>query len=87
MKRCYLVAVAGIFVLSTVAPVAAADLNRMGTGLEIGFAPNRSVAVEYDHLFMGSKGVTFPPSAITVGRSDNIREDVDMGTMRANYHF
>jgi len=58
-----------------------------GTGLEIGFAPNWSVAVEYDHLFMGSNGVTFPPSAIAVGRSDNIRQDVDMGTVRVNYHF
>src|SRR5882672_3582822 len=33
----------------------------VGTGLEFGFAPNWSVAVEYDHLFMGNNGVTFPP--------------------------
>jgi outer membrane immunogenic protein len=59
----------------------------VGTGLELGFAPNWSVAVEYDHLFMGNNGVTFPPSAIAVGRSDNIRQDVDMGTVRVNYHF
>ena len=26
----------------------------VGTGLEFGFAPNWSVAVEYDHLFMGN---------------------------------
>jgi len=59
----------------------------VGTGLEIGFAPNWSVAVEYDRLFMGSSGVTFPPSSIAVGRSDNIRQDIDMGTVRVNYHF
>jgi outer membrane immunogenic protein len=36
---------------------------------------------------MGSNGVTFPRSAIAVGRSDNIRQDVDMGTVQMNYHF
>src|SRR6202011_1084217 len=29
----------------------------VGTGLEFGFAPNWSVAVEYDHIFMGSHNV------------------------------
>jgi outer membrane immunogenic protein len=64
----------------------------VGTGLEYGFAPNWSVAVEYDHLFMGTNSVTFPPMMISptvgaVGRSDNITQDVDMGTVRVNYHF
>ncbi len=59
----------------------------VGTGIEFGFAPNWSVGVEYDHLFMGSNGVTFPMSAIAVTRSDNIRENVDMGTVRVNYRF
>jgi len=58
-----------------------------GAGLEFGFAPNWSVAVEYDHLFMGNPNVTFPASAIAVTRSDNIRQDVDMGTVRVNYRF
>jgi outer membrane immunogenic protein len=58
-----------------------------GAGIEIGFAPNWSVAVEYDHLFMGNPSVTFPASAIAVTRSDNIRQDVDMGTVRVNYRF
>ena len=35
----------------------------VGTGIEIGFAPNWSVAVEYDHLFMGTRNVTFPATA------------------------
>jgi outer membrane immunogenic protein len=59
----------------------------VGTGLEIGFAPNWSVGFEYDHLFMGNPNVTFPVSAIAVTRSDNIRQDVDMGTIRINYRF
>jgi outer membrane immunogenic protein len=58
-----------------------------GGGLEIGFAPNWSVAFEYDHLFMGNPNVTFPATSIAVGRSDNIRQGVDMGTVRVNYRF
>jgi outer membrane immunogenic protein len=59
----------------------------VGTGVEVGFAPNWSVGVEYDHLFMGTNGVAFPPSATAVGRTDNIRQDIDMGTVRLNYRF
>ena len=59
----------------------------VGTGIEIGFTPNWSVALEYDHLFMGTKSVTFPASAIAVTRSVDIKQDVDMGTVRLNYRF
>jgi outer membrane immunogenic protein len=64
----------------------------VGTGIEIGFAPGWSVAVEYDHLFMGSRNNTFnftPAAAPFAGTSriDNIRQDVDMGTVRVNYTF
>ena len=59
----------------------------VGTGIEVGFAPNWSVAVEYDHLFMGNPNVTFPTSAIAVTRSDNISQGVDMGMVRVNYRF
>jgi outer membrane immunogenic protein len=59
----------------------------IGTGIEFGFAPNWSVAVEYDHLFMGNPNLTFPATNIAVTRSDNIRQDVDMGTVRVNYRF
>jgi outer membrane immunogenic protein len=59
----------------------------VGAGIEFGFAPNWSVALEYDHLFMGNPNVTFPATAIAVTRSDNIRQDVDMGTIRLNYRF
>jgi outer membrane immunogenic protein len=59
----------------------------VGTGIEFGFAPNWSVAVEYDHLFMGRPNITFPPTNIAVGRADNISQGVDMGTVRVNYRI
>jgi outer membrane immunogenic protein len=59
----------------------------VGAGIEFGFAPNLSIGVEYDHLFMGSHSVAFPASAIAVTRTDTIRQDVDMGTVRINYTF
>jgi outer membrane immunogenic protein len=59
----------------------------VGAGIEYGFAPNWSVAVEYDHLFMGRPNIAFPATAIAVSRADFISQDVDMGTVRVNYHF
>ena len=60
----------------------------VGTGLEFGFAPNWSVAVEYDHLFMGNRNVTLAlPGGGAFTRTDNIRQDVDMATVRVNYHW
>ena len=66
----------------------------VGTGLEFGFAPNWSVAVEYDHLFMGNRGITTTSAGVLAGipagsifRTDSIRQDVDMVTARINYHF
>lgn len=65
-----------------------------GAGIEIGFAPNWSVGVEYDHLFMGKPNVAFPASVIAlppftgaVGRTDTISQGVDMGTVRVDYRF
>jgi outer membrane immunogenic protein len=58
----------------------------IGAGIEVGFAPGWSVAVEYDHLFMGSRNVSFNAFGV-FDRTDNIRQDVDMGTVRVNYTF
>jgi outer membrane immunogenic protein len=64
-----------------------------GAGVEYGFAPNWSVAVEYDHLFMGNADNTFLSTgtgrlvAGTPDRIVNIHENVDMVTARVNYHF
>jgi outer membrane immunogenic protein len=54
----------------------------VGAGLEIGFAPNWTVGVEYDHIFLSDKDVTF-----ATGQTDRIRQDVDMGLVRLNYKF
>jgi outer membrane immunogenic protein len=61
----------------------------VGTGIELAFAPNWSVAFEYDHMFMGNRTLTFT-SAVTPGlitRQDNIRQDVDLATARINYRW
>jgi outer membrane immunogenic protein len=55
----------------------------VGAGLEVGFAPNWSVGVEYNHIFLGDKDVTFAGLVAT----DRIRQDVDMGLVRLNYKF
>jgi outer membrane immunogenic protein len=59
----------------------------VGVGLEYGFAPNWSVGVEYDHLFMQDKTVSFTTPAGVFAGSDNIRQDVDLVTARINYRF
>lgn len=58
----------------------------VGTGIEFGFAPNWSVAIEYDHLFMGNRNVGFTVLGFN-DRTDRIKQDVDMGTVRLNYTF
>ncbi|PWE76191.1 membrane protein [Bradyrhizobium sp. SUTN9-2] len=60
----------------------------VGTGIEFGFAPNWSLALEYDHLFMGNRDITFSSSIVPgVTRGDTIRQDVDIVTARINYRF
>ncbi|MFH1342264.1 MAG: outer membrane beta-barrel protein, partial [Pseudomonadota bacterium] len=64
----------------------------VGVGLECGFAPNWSVGVEYNHLFMGDRNISMistgvvPPGGVAT-RIDNIGQDVDMVTARLNYKF
>jgi len=59
----------------------------LGTGVEVGFAPNWSVGVEYNHFFMGTSTViaTTPTGAFSA--TDRIRQDVDIGTVRVNYRW
>ena len=61
-----------------------------GAGVEFGFAPNWSLALEYDHLFMGRKSVTFnlvAPQGPGISATHAISQDVDVGTVRLNYTF
>ena len=60
----------------------------VGVGFEYGFAPNWSVGIEYDHLFMGHNNNTFSVvNPIIAGAANRISEDIDMVTLRVNYHF
>lgn len=63
----------------------------IGAGLEYGFSPNWSVALEYDHLFMGTQNMTmfFIPGVGPVGpeSTSRVSQDVDIGTIRLNYRF
>ena len=60
----------------------------VGVGFEYGFAPNWSVGVEYDHLFMGHNNNSFSVvNPVIAGALNRISEDVDMVTVRFNYRF
>jgi len=57
----------------------------IGAGLEYAFAPNWSVGVEYNHIFLGGndRNLTGPLGVLPV----NVKQDVDMGLVRLNYKF
>ena len=59
----------------------------IGAGLEYAFAPNWSVGVEYDHLFMQDRTYNFTTPAGAAFGADRIRQDVDLVTARLNYRF
>ena len=59
----------------------------VGAGIEYGFAPNWSVGVEYDHLFMGTKNLNFVTPAGATTMVHNISQDVDIGLVRVDYKF
>ena len=59
----------------------------VGVGLEDGFTPNWSVGVEYDHMFMGDRNLTFTTPIGLVSTVDRVRQDVDVVTARVNYKF
>src|SRR3954453_23842809 len=61
----------------------------VGTGIEYGFAPNWSVALEYDYLFRVSDTSTFltPALAPITAITANTRSDVNLITARINYRF
>jgi outer membrane immunogenic protein len=61
----------------------------VGVGFEYGFAPNWSVGVEYDHLWMGNANNNFAvvdPRLVGVLNS-RISQDVDLVTVRVNYRW
>jgi outer membrane immunogenic protein len=58
----------------------------VGAGIEVGFAPSWSVGFEYDHLFMGNRTLNFTSAGVFT-RADNIKQDVDLATVRVNYRW
>jgi outer membrane immunogenic protein len=60
-----------------------------GVGLEYAFARSWSAAVEYDHMFMGTRTLDFYSTIVPglFSREDRIRQDVDLVTVRVNYRF
>jgi outer membrane immunogenic protein len=61
----------------------------LGTGVEVGFAPNWSVGFEYDRLFMGTVGTNTSFVFVTpfVAGINRVNEEVDLFTVRLNYRF
>jgi outer membrane immunogenic protein len=59
----------------------------VGAGLEFGFAPNWSVGVEYDHMFMGDRDIGFRTPAGLFSSTDRISQGVDLGLVRVNYRW
>jgi outer membrane immunogenic protein len=59
----------------------------VGAGLEFGFAPNWTVGVEYDHIFLGSRTLDLIAPGGAVFKTDRISQDVDIGLVRLNYRF
>jgi outer membrane immunogenic protein len=68
----------------------------IGTGIEYGFAPNWSVALEYDYLWRVSNSNTYLVTGALIAPgvvgnvtsfTANTRSDVNMITARINYHF
>jgi outer membrane immunogenic protein len=62
----------------------------VGIGGEYSFMPNWSLALEYDHLFMGDRDVAMiydPAFVAALNHNERIRQDIDMFTARINYRF
>jgi outer membrane immunogenic protein len=60
----------------------------VGAGIEFGCAPDWSVALEYDHAFMGGQNLAFTAVPIPgSSRTDSISQGIDMITARINYRF
>ena len=60
----------------------------LGAGVEYGFAPNWSLAVEYDHLFMPDKTATF--TNVGVGGlfgTEHISQNLDLIGLHLNYRW
>jgi len=59
-----------------------------GVGLEYGFAPNWSAAIEYDHIFESRHSVSFTtPAGVPAAATFTSGGDTDLITARINWRF
>jgi outer membrane immunogenic protein len=59
-----------------------------GAGIEFGFSPNWTVGVEYNHLFLDNRNVTFAaPIIAPLQPVQRIYQDADLVTARVSYRF
>jgi outer membrane immunogenic protein len=61
----------------------------VGAGIEFGFAPNWSIGVEYDHIFLEDRTHTFLNNGVLAPAgvmfdTDSISQDVDLVSVRVN---
>lgn len=72
-------------------PFASANETRwgatVGAGLEMGFAQNWSVGVEYNHIFLEDHNIGLITPAGALAGTVRIGQDVDMGLVRVNYRW
>ena len=62
--------------------------GNIGAGIEYGFAPQWSVGIEYNHLFLGRRDESFGPNVLSAtGVVESVKQDVDMVTARLSYRF
>ncbi|MDI4232249.1 MULTISPECIES: outer membrane beta-barrel protein [unclassified Bradyrhizobium] len=64
----------------------------VGAGIEYGFAPNWSVGAEYNHIFLGNRSYDFINNGFagpagSLFATENIKQDIDLVTVRVNYKF
>jgi outer membrane immunogenic protein len=64
----------------------------IGVGGEYSFTPNWSIGLEYDHMFMGTRDISFYHTGTfgpvgTLSGIESIKQDVDMVTVRVNYRW
>lgn len=59
----------------------------VGAGIEFGFAPNWSVGLEYNHIFLERDTFSFAAAPGGVATTNSIGQDVDLVTARINYRF
>jgi outer membrane immunogenic protein len=65
----------------------------VGAGVEFSFIPDWSIAFEYDHLFMGTKTMSFYSDGLfnlplnNFSAGNRISQDIDIATVSLNYRW